>query len=328
MRAAFGRNFSQSSGVSQHNYMLFCDGACSGNPGPGAWAFVVANSARVWEQSGFRSQTTNNQMELEALHQGLKWIYEHRDEFFSDQVTRDSPETTIQSYLPSHPSQAVFPTSAIPAGVTLAIYLDSQYVLKLINLWLPKWKAQGWVTQGGEPVKNRELIEQIDSLLQVFPCGMEWFYVPGHEGIVGNERVDELAVAAISQGALQLQKMREARPEGYDAKECSSNQVFDLIVHNQTHARGDYAYHLEEGLERTQDLKSLVFNDKKKRMKQEVFGAGSFPLYVAYWQGEWREFKDWPSCQAWVSGKSGVQYKKVKNPLEYAEFAKKYRREG
>lgn len=136
---------------------LFTDGACSGNPGPGGWAYVLRHpsSGAERERSGGEAQTTNNRMELMAVIEGLRAI------------TRES---------------------------VVDLYSDSQYVLKGLNEWMPAWKARGWKTASKQPVKNRDLWEPLDELRSKHLLRFHW--LRGHAGHPENERCDQLAVEA------------------------------------------------------------------------------------------------------------------------------------
>ena len=138
--------------------LLYTDGACSGNPGPGGWAYVLKHPAtgKVREASGGEAATTNNRMELRAVIEGL------------ESLTR-------------------------PARVEL--YSDSKYVLNGLKEWMAGWKAKGWKTAGKKPVKNVELWKELDELMAKHEVSFHW--VPGHTGHPENERCDQLAVAAI-----------------------------------------------------------------------------------------------------------------------------------
>ncbi|MFG0305332.1 MAG: ribonuclease HI [Phycisphaerales bacterium JB040] len=136
---------------------LFTDGACSGNPGPGGWAYILrhpVSSAEV-ERTGSERATTNNRMELMAVIRGL------------EALTRPS---------------------------IVELYSDSQYVLKGMEEWLAQWKARGWRTAAKKPVKNEELWRRLDELQSTHRISFHW--IRGHDGHPENERVDRLAVAA------------------------------------------------------------------------------------------------------------------------------------
>jgi ribonuclease HI len=134
---------------------LYTDGACSGNPGPGGWAFVLKHpaSGKEREGSGGERETTNNRMELTAVIEGLRAL------------TR-------------------------PSGV--AIYSDSQYVLNGLEKWIHGWKKKGWKTASKRPVKNVDLWKELDALRNEHRVTFHW--VRGHAGHPENERVDALAV--------------------------------------------------------------------------------------------------------------------------------------
>ncbi|MGW2371057.1 ribonuclease H family protein [Kitasatospora sp. NPDC001683] len=119
-----------------------CDGAAKGNPGPAAWAYVVADGAGVpqrWE-AGPLGHSTNNVGELTALQQLL---------------------------------------SATDPAVPLEVRLDSTYTRDSVTKWLKGWKRNGWKTAAGKPVANRELIQRIDELLE--GRDVTFVYVPAHQ---------------------------------------------------------------------------------------------------------------------------------------------------
>jgi ribonuclease HI len=84
---------------------------------------------------------------------------------------------------------------ALKRPVEARLYTDSEYVRRGISEWLANWKARGWRTADRKPVKNQDLWEQLDQ--QASRHKIEWLWVPGHAGVPGNERVDQLANAAI-----------------------------------------------------------------------------------------------------------------------------------
>jgi ribonuclease HI len=139
---------------------LFTDGACSGNPGPGGWAFILRHVASGREKvcSGGEADTTNNRMELLAVIRGLE---------------------------------------ALKRSCDVELFTDSVYVGKGLLEWMPKWKQNGWRRREGQrwmPVKNDELWRRLDQLAQRHT--IKYTRVAGHSGHPENERCDELAVAA------------------------------------------------------------------------------------------------------------------------------------
>ena len=139
--------------------IVFTDGAAKGNPGPGGWGVVIATpDGHVTELGGGTPHTTNNQMELSAAIAALRRL------------------------------------RATPGRV--ALHTDSTYVIRGIREWIRGWRRRGWTTADGKPVLNRDLWEQLDSLVAERGRGaIEWRYVRGHTAVPGNERADEIAVA-------------------------------------------------------------------------------------------------------------------------------------
>ena len=138
---------------------IYADGACRGNPGPGGWAAVLMSDGREKEIYGAEPLTTNNRMELTAVIRALEALKK--------------------------------------PGTSARVYTDSQYVIKGIEEWVASWKARGWRTADKKPVKNQELWERLDELAARH--SLEWHWVRGHSGVVGNERVDALANKAIDE---------------------------------------------------------------------------------------------------------------------------------
>ncbi|MDB4439309.1 ribonuclease HI [Planctomicrobium sp.] len=139
---------------------LFTDGACSGNPGPGGWGYILQHPSTQSEKegSGGEPETTNNQMELMALISGLE---------------------------------------ALSRSTEVEVVTDSVYVAKGSQEWMPNWKKNDWKRREGKklkPVKNEELWKRLDALLAQH--SVRFTVVKGHSGHPENERCDELAVAA------------------------------------------------------------------------------------------------------------------------------------
>jgi ribonuclease HI len=144
--------------------LVWTDGACSGNPGPGGWAAIVVPSdgGDAAELSGGEPHTTNNRMELTAALEGLR---------------------------------------ALPAGSRAVIVTDSQLMLNSMTTWLPGWKRKGWKTAAGKPVKNQDLLRALDEEIGRH-ASVRWHWVKGHETGDAhahkalNDRADRLAVEA------------------------------------------------------------------------------------------------------------------------------------
>jgi ribonuclease HI len=136
---------------------LHTDGACSGNPGPGGWAYILIHPAtgKRRESSGGEPDTTNNRMELRAVIEGL------------DALSRPS---------------------------TVDLYSDSKYVLQGLSEWMDNWKKKGWRTADRKPVKNKDLWEILDERKGTHQIRFHW--IKGHADHPENERCDRLAVEA------------------------------------------------------------------------------------------------------------------------------------
>jgi ribonuclease HI len=139
---------------------LFTDGACSGNPGPGGWAFILrhAPSGKELERSGGEAETTNNRMELTAVVRGLE---------------------------------------SLKRRTHVEILTDSEYVRKGLSEWMRRWKANGWRRREGKQmkeVKNEDLWRRLDELTAQHE--ITYTRVAGHSGHPENDRCDLLAVAA------------------------------------------------------------------------------------------------------------------------------------
>ena len=139
---------------------LFTDGACSGNPGPGGWGFILRHlrSGKEMEKSGGEAVSTNNRMELTAVVEGLNQL-----------------------------SRACY----------VELFTDSVYVGKGMTEWMPKWKSNGWKRREGKslkPIKNEDLWRKLDELVSIHR--IKYTRVAGHSGHPENERCDQLAVDA------------------------------------------------------------------------------------------------------------------------------------
>ena len=133
--------------------IIYTDGACRGNPGPGGWGVLLRYKDNEKQLKGAESETTNNRMELLVCIEGLKAL-------------------------------------KFPCNVT--IYSDSKYVVQAVeDGWIRGWMARGWVTKSKEPVKNKDLWLEFISYLNKHTVSMVW--VKGHAGNKENERCDLLA---------------------------------------------------------------------------------------------------------------------------------------
>jgi ribonuclease HI len=115
--------------------LVFADGACRGNPGPGGWGALIQTNGREREMFGGEAHTTNNRMELTAVIEALR---------------------------------------ALPGGATVKVYTDSQYVQKGISEWIHSWKRRGWRTADKKPVKNEDLWRLLDEVANGHAVEWHW----------------------------------------------------------------------------------------------------------------------------------------------------------
>ena len=114
---------------------IYTDGACSGNPGIGGWGVVILNNKKIIEIHGGTNKTTNNQMELTAAIEGLKYFSEERK---------------------------------------ITLYTDSKYVKDGITSWINKWKVNGWKTTNKKPVKNKTLWIKLNNQIEKHNITWKW----------------------------------------------------------------------------------------------------------------------------------------------------------
>lgn len=168
-----------------NEFVICADGACSGNPGPGGYAWIIfdltttdeiCDDTEIKSGAGSSIDTTNNIMEMRAALDALSTLDE------------------------------MCVIGEVDPGL-VRLRFDSEYVLKGIFEWMPGWKQRNWKAASGKPVKNREIWEKIDRLIgqlkwRGFTFQKEW--VKGHAGDYGNERVDAKAVEMRDQAKIDL----------------------------------------------------------------------------------------------------------------------------
>ena len=131
---------------------IYTDGSCLGNPGNGGWAAIIIDDKKKIQIKGSKKDTTNNQMELLAPIKALK---------------------------------------KIPKGSNVQIFTDSKYVKSGITEWIHNWKKNGWKTASKQPVKNKELWNELDIMTNDFE--IKWSWIKGHSTNKLNNEVDLIA---------------------------------------------------------------------------------------------------------------------------------------
>lgn len=229
----------------QGAHLIFTDGSSLGNPGPGGWgAVLVLSGGRVIEMGGGAKTTTNNRMELVALIEGLR------------RIKGESGDLTI--------------------------YIDSSYVHKGATVWSRTWTKNKWRTKTKKDVENRDLWEMLLPLLhdrEKFGH-VAWEHIPGHAGITGNERADEIATGFAAGSAVELF-------EG------------DL---------GDYAV----------DILNITVDDKKRdaHVRRKSNSRAKAYSYLSLVDGKVVRHGTWAECEKRVKGKPNVRFKKALSPSD------------
>lgn len=141
--------------MSKPEVIIYTDGACSGNPGPGGWGAVLIWNDNEKEISGGAAQTTNNQMEMQAIIEAL---------------------------------------NALNKPCVAKIHSDSALIINAFTKgWIKNWQKKGWRKADNKPVENKQLWQ--DMLEAMKPHEVHWIKVKGHSGHILNDRADALAVA-------------------------------------------------------------------------------------------------------------------------------------
>jgi ribonuclease HI len=238
--------------------IIYCDGACSGNPGQGGWGIIVIFSDSIIELGGYQSQTTNNQMEILAAIRALEFVQKQK-----------------------------------LAVSKITVYTDSSYLINAITKWIFGWIKNNWVTLEGDSVKNKEYFHELLGLVKnLEPAKIDWRYVPGHRGVVGNERVDQIAVA-FSKGEGMGLNLYQGLKEGYPYPEIFSFDYSKIQNINSDSAQ------------------------KNSRNKKAIG-------YLAFVSGQLFSFKTWEECSKVVQGRSGAKFKKFSTKEEAQEILKSW----
>lgn len=214
--------------------LIYTDGASSGNPGPGGYAAVVTDGTHVWEVGDYEEKTTNNRMELKAAIEGLK-------------------KTEI--------------------GDSVKIITDSTYMVKGVTEWIEGWISNGWVTKGKVPVLNKDLWQELYSLVE--DRNVEWRIVKGHASTAGNNRVDMLATTFAS----------------------------EVVPHLYNGPKSEYKIDLTEPTE------AQVISDKQQ-FKKATKNSKAYS-YLSLVDGKLEKHTTWAQCEARVKGRAGAKFRKA-----------------
>ena len=214
--------------------VIFTDGAAKGNPGKGGFGAVISDDLKVLEIGAYKERTTNNEMELKAVVESLK-------------IVADKNKPVI-------------------------IYTDSKYVVEGAKGWIFGWLKNGWKTKAETEVINKELWQELLPFLKKLE--IEWKKVPGHVGIIGNERADTIA-SDLAEGK-------------------------KVIFYNGP--KSDYELNIDDTSYDEEGAKKR--SDARKRSAQKAYS------YVSMVDGVVKTHATWKECEDRVKGKKGVKFKK------------------
>ncbi len=228
--------------------LIFSDGAAKGNPGRGGFGVVISYDGKILEKGGFKEHTTNNEMELKAVVEALKEV-----------VTKKVP---------------------------VEIYTDSKYVVEGAKGWVFGWAKNGWITSTKTDVLNKELWQELLPLLGKIE--IIWHKVPGHVGIIGNERADVIASTFAEKGTFELYS--------------GSLSDYGLNIHDTTY----------------DEVKAQERSDARKRQNLKAYS------YISAVDGVVQIHQIWADCEARVKGKKGTRFKKSLDAGSEKEIVKEF----
>lgn len=228
--------------MSHPHVIIYTDGSSRGNPGPGGWGAIVATADHVVEMGKGDRHTTNNKMELLAAIESLGFV-------------RD-----------------------LGSAFAIDVHPDSRYVINGITSWVFGWQKNGWKNSKKEDVLNRDLWEALAGVvadLQMSGSKISWNYTPGHAGIAGNDRADEIAT------------------------KCADGENPNLYNGARSGYEVDLAFH-------TGDPAKLALKKSKSKTSSSVKAYS----YVSLVGGKLMKHTTWTECEKRVKGTPGAKFKK------------------
>lgn len=262
----------------KNKVLIFADGASRGNPGRGGYGTVVVSglsenfdsnsgTLEITELGGRSDMTTNNKMELSAVIAGLKYC---------SKVGLSNLNTEF------------------------SIYTDSKYVMNGAEGWIFGWKKNGWKTKAGEEVKNQELWEEMSDLIG--GKKINWVLLPGHAGVVGNERCDQIATGFA---------------DNVSGDENNNPELFE----------GSFNKYKEDESINASRLLDVFYNPNLIKIAKEDKKSGSSAKafsYVSKVDGKLNIDKSWSDCEKRVKGKKGALYKKAVSLSDQENISKDF----
>ncbi len=249
--------------MNQNQIIIFTDGSSSGNPGPGGWGTIIAcqvsadaHDCSVVELGGHEDLTTNNRMELTAVIAA------------ADYILNNSKEGSV------------------------TIHTDSSYVIQGITKWVKGWISKGWITSTKEPVSNRDLWENLNSLVEKIELknDITWKQIKGHAGIPGNERADVIATAFTANQNPQLFNGPQSR--------------YPVNLFVTTSNRTD----------------KIIKDSKKNKSSQKAYS------YISMISGEIKTHSTWAECESRVKGAKSARFKKSFSDKDEKSIIEEFRK--
>lgn len=232
--------------MKKNQITIFTDGASKGNPGSGGWAAIIMDNEKVKEIGGYEEMTTNNRMEMKASISALQTIMKTRSK-----------------------------------SLPVSIYTDSSYLKNGAGKWIYAWAKNDWLTKSKEKMANVDLWKNIYSLMN--DIAISWVYVPGHLGIISNERADFIASSFAQKKKVNL---------------------FNGLKKN---------YKFIGGLELSKINRGKSIS-KAKNKKSKAYS------YVSLVEGEIKIHHSWEDCKSRVIGKRNAKFRKTLNEQDQKQF--------
>lgn len=233
--------------AAMNTIITFTDGASKGNPGPGGWGTVLVDGDRIEELGGGEEKTTNNRMEMTAALYALEYAESRKKD--------------------------------------LVVYTDSSYLINGITQWVYGWQSKGWKTASGGDVLNQDIWKKLAALTKKVKT--DWKHLPGHSGVPGNERADDIA-SGFGEGA--------------------ETPLFKGSI-------GDYPVNV---MDFSVDPKAVEQKAKRKN-------TGKAYSYISMIDGDIKTHKTWSETEERVKGVRGAKYRKALDPEQEKEIIQSWR---
>ncbi|KKU81892.1 MAG: Ribonuclease H [Parcubacteria group bacterium GW2011_GWA1_47_8] len=301
--------------------IIYTDGSSRGNPGPGGWGAIIAwgddkskvesvkhapletararsvspslMGSKVIELGGGEKHTTNNRMELAAAIAALG-VARDLARLPPPKVTQAGHKETPSISLVSPHGTLVNLRSSFGGqdnATTIDMRVDSRYVINGITKWVYAWQKNGWMNSKKEEVLNRDLWEELAGVvsdIQLSGTTIAWNYTPGHAGIPGNDRADEIATTFADGKPTKL----------FDG--ARSLYSVDLGIH-------------------TGDAKKIAAKKSKPKSSAKAYS------YVSLVAEKFMKHATWAECEKRVKGVTGAKFKKAFSADDERSIEKEWR---